>query len=347
METTSLTSGSGGRPLGTERPSATLPASTGQLFAREVERATERSRGDGFQARRLAEMTAERRALRRAGFGARHEDGEGAGLHAQAARSPRPAPSAQAAAPAAASRGAPRPVAEEPSTSAGEPSPAAAPAASADSRPAPANIDVALPGAPAASAPSAPASPAPAAGPAADAPSPPRADVRPAESVSGAGSSAQRTNRASSPAAAPPPTEAAPAEALERAQEIVHQIRLHLSPHVRRLTLDLQPGELGRIAVQLAWRSGKVAAIVRAERPETFELLRLREGDLRALFAERGIEADSVRLELGFAGQREPDRRHLAPPMSAPIPGARRADEAAIDPPRTARASRSIVDTYA
>ena len=75
METLpSLASGFGGRPLGTERPSAifptaTSPTSTGKMFADEVARADARARGQGLQARRLDELDGARRAARRATFG--------------------------------------------------------------------------------------------------------------------------------------------------------------------------------------------------------------------------------------------------------------------------------------
>ena len=106
------------------------------------------------------------------------------------------------------------------------------------------------------------------------------------------------------PVSAPPSPAAPDPVVLERAAEILRQIQLHAAPGVRRLTLDLEPAELGRLSVQLALRAGRVAAIVRGERPETLELLRQREDDLLQVLAQRGISADAVRFELGFRGSR-------------------------------------------
>jgi flagellar hook-length control protein FliK len=110
--------------------------------------------------------------------------------------------------------------------------------------------------------------------------------------------------KAVKPASAPLPSTGPDPAVLERAAEILRQIQLHVAPGVRRLTLDLEPAELGRLSVQLALRAGKVAAIVRGERPETLELLQQREADLLQVLAQRGIEVDAVRFELGFRGSR-------------------------------------------
>jgi flagellar hook-length control protein FliK len=148
-----------------------------------------------------------------------------------------------------------------------------------------------------------------------------------------------------------PSSEGASPAMLERAQEILRQIELHLAPGVRRLTLDLEPAELGRLAVQLSLRRGKLAAIVRAESAQALELLQARAGELRELFARQGLELDSLRLALGFGGERAGagarDRAAASPADAAspvrPAPGTQPVQAA----PHTTRPSTSLLDTYA
>jgi flagellar hook-length control protein FliK len=134
-------------------------------------------------------------------------------------------------------------------------------------------------------------------------------------------------------AASPPPPPAGPdAAVLERAAEILRQIQLHATPHVRRLTLELEPAELGRLSVQLALRTGRVAAIVRGENPETLALLEQHEAGLRDVLAQRGIAADAVRFELGFGGQRS--RRGAGAPSPVQSTSSSSATTSSSTPPR-------------
>jgi len=91
-------------------------------------------------------------------------------------------------------------------------------------------------------------------------------------------------------------------ELIERASEIMRQIRLSIAPGATQVTLDLEPTELGRLWIRMSLRGGKLGAHVRAEKPETLEALGPRLDELRQLFAEQGIEADTIELELGFRG---------------------------------------------
>ncbi|NOT30643.1 MAG: flagellar hook-length control protein FliK, partial [Planctomycetes bacterium] len=132
---------------------------------------------------------------------------------------------------------------------------------------------------------------------------------------------------------------------LERASEILRQIRLHATPDVQRLTLELEPAELGRLSIQLALRAGKLTAIVRAESAATLEALEQRENELRSVLAERGITADSMRFELGF-GQHS--RGYARARAAAETPRER----ASVAPPHTLvttlpPAAPLRLDTYA
>jgi hypothetical protein len=291
--------GTGGGPLGTERSSAISPHA-GDLFAREVERASERARGSPSEERRRGELDGERREARRAGFGRARADAESEPRAEEATFRPAHAPVAARPAVSAADDSAAAPGLEEP-----------APHATSVTSTANANATVA----PAATDPAggSPASAHAAASPAAALPNALRgahelaalpvasaSEAQPTELGQMLRTGATRSARSAASATAPGMPDPA---VLERAAEILRQIRLHESGDVRRLTLDLEPAELGRLSVQLALRAGKVTAIVRAESAATLEALAQREDELRAVFAERGLTADAVRFEHGFGGR--------------------------------------------
>jgi flagellar hook-length control protein FliK len=122
-----------------------------------------------------------------------------------------------------------------------------------------------------------------------------------------------------SPTQAP---ESAPgAETAARADEILRQVELQLTPNVKRLVLELEPRELGRLSIQLALRAGKLAAIVRGERPEALALLEARAPELARLLAERGLVTDEVRFELGFRSPANARRGGRNPSASPRSPG--------------------------
>lgn len=305
METpASLASGQGGKLLVTERLSAfpvlvpVREGASGQVFAKEVERAVERARGDGLQERRLDELEAERRDARRASFGGERTNeargqvvpaafrGQHAPVDVEAATAPRPPgdghiqTSQESTAPSTCT-----PCAEaRPGASL---DPVAQP--SAGINPMPSASQSVAPGVVARSAHE---SPALAVAPA--------SEGQPSELPQLARTGGKAVKNASTPQPALGPDPAV----LERAAEILRQIQLHATPAVQRLTLDLEPAELGRLSVQLALRAGRVAAIVRGENPETLELLQQREAELLQVLAQRGIQADAVRFELGFGSSR-------------------------------------------
>jgi hypothetical protein len=327
METsTSLASGPGGKPLGTEGlPSLPGPAprtdagASGRLFAREVERAVERSRGQGSQAKRLAELEDARRAERHDGFGKPRADeappaarsGEALATELAAIVPGEPAPRSSAGiradtVPAGATDGAP--CAPEPCAPAGESGPGAAIPAGA--------VEVPARATPAGVASAAGAPPAVAATP------------RPVEApVELALPERAGTVRLAKPTQTPAPLAGADVAQLERASEILRQIQAHVAPGMRRIALELAPAELGRLSIQLALRTGRLAAIVRAESAETLELLQRHEDELQRVLARRGLDVASLRFELGFgpradargrragARARPPRTRAAAPPL--------------------------------
>jgi len=314
---------------GTGRPSASFSSTSGRVFSDELERAREEHEGTGLAAERRIELQSTRRSARRASFGTENTD-EPRTPETRAAE-PREAP-AQGLAPLT------RP--DEGLSAEGPDTPTSAAGEARPSTPA-----RALASGEAAGAPAPTSSPAPgtavliAALPAVSAtaeralPTTPGAQPAPALEAAPPLATPGRTGTTRSAPGTPP--EPAGQATQARAEEVLRQVELHLSAGVKRLTFELEPHDLGRLSIQLALRGGKVAAIVRGERPETLELLRTREDELKRLLAERGIAADGVRFELGF---RTPSEGRHARPSPAPSSG----------PDRAARAGGSApFDTYA
>lgn len=345
METpSSLVVGTGGRPLGTERSPANSPHASGELFAREVEEARARSRGTGTRERRLDELEGERRETRRSGFEHERPSADEA-RPAEATFRPEHAPVVpQPAAGTPAATGTTTFAGVEPAPESSTPTagPVATEAGASPAAPPtsthPTLATQLVPSSPALADPR---------GLASEAPALPGASTTTSEPVELAqilrAASAKGAKSVALPAAAGPD-----AAVLERAAEILRQIELHASADVKRLTLELEPAELGRLSIQLALRARRVTAIVRAENAGTLEALREREGELRDVLARRGIEADAVRFELGFGGSRS---RGHAQAAAAAEETQRRGAPASADPltthatPPRARASR--LDTYA
>ena len=311
----------------------------GELFREEAERALERQGGAQAVAERAELARAARRADRRAGFERpdtppRREPSAGE-------------PGAPDRVPAAPSAAGPAPRAAAPFAE------GAAPATSpgATSAPPPegaASATAAGPGGALPSeAPPLPSGAGASAAAAATLPAGPAAAAQPGPAVAGAPgvegpAAAGRARAAHSPAPAP----AASPEEAERAQEILRQIRLHLAPGRRALTVELEPRELGRLSIEIALRNGRLFALVRAESPETLALLGARLPELLAALAEQGLEPESFELAQGFAeprGHRQSSlaRRH-APAIAE--------QSAATTPERTVALHASPtpgIDTYA
>ena len=120
---------------------------------------------------------------------------------------------------------------------------------------------------------------------------------------------------------------AAQQERIQRAEAILGQLRVHLSRGLTQATLNLSPAELGRLTIRIAVRKGRVAAVVRAESPETLELLERHVPELRAALIQSGLEPDTFEFELGFgADDKSSDQRsagrHGTHPLSAKNPEA-------------------------
>jgi hypothetical protein len=100
----------------------------------------------------------------------------------------------------------------------------------------------------------------------------------------------------------------------------------------------------------MALHDGRVSAVVRAESPQTLELLERHLPELRAVLAERGVETGSVELELASDGRPGERRGHAAAGRRvarvASSPVERVADESRSPSPSRTSIDGSV-DTYA
>lgn len=117
----------------------------------------------------------------------------------------------------------------------------------------------------------------------------------------GHGSAAQGARRAAPAAHRPAPT----AADLERAQQVLQQIRLRLSPSLLQATIELEPEHLGRIAIRLRVDGGSLTAVLRAESPQTLAVLEQHIPELRAMLSQQGLDAGD--FDLGLAWQEPGD----------------------------------------
>jgi hypothetical protein len=343
METANRLSGISGGPARTRQASALLPelsaapssGSLGSLFASEFEEASARLQDQEARTRRLDDRFDARRDARHEAFGgARRDETTPTAVPAPVAnsqgpvRAPTPEPVSE-----------PAPVATATPRS-GESGGLELPAETPEGSTAPpAGVPEVTSTAPAVAAATVPASPA-AAAPTAEAAAVSRPVVR---AVEGA---ARSESTRSHPAGIVSTVRPGDTEAVERAQEILRQIKMHLAPGMRRLTLDLEPAELGRLAIQLTRRPGRLNAVVRAAEPEALRLLQEREHELRSVLAERGIQVDSMRFELGFGG-RAPGHRERGAPGVPAVPVSSTAASTQAVPNSPPLPSDTLVDTYA
>jgi len=178
------------------------------------------------------------------------------------------------------------------------------------------------------------------------------AGVTAAPAAPGAGSPAKpdATGGPLAPAASSPSS--ADHATLERAAAVLRQVQAELRPGARRVQVDLDPPELGRLSIRVAMQEGKVTAVVRAESAATLGLLERQAPELQAAMRAAGVDVGALSLELasnhshghGFAREREGRLAPLTPSIAAV--GDQGAGEPRIQRTRPSNAGDGV-DTYA
>ena len=85
---------------------------------------------------------------------------------------------------------------------------------------------------------------------------------------------------------------------LDRQASVLRQVRAHLAPGGREISIALSPASLGQIQMRLALRSGRLTAVMRATRPETLEALQNQLPELTSTLEAQGFEVQDFDLAL-------------------------------------------------
>lgn len=130
-------------------------------------------------------------------------------------------------------------------------------------------------------------------------------------------------------------------------EQIAINIQKALKAGKDQVTIKLQPEELGRIDVKLeVGEDGRVTAQVRAEKPETLELLQRDARGLERALQEAGLRADSGSLSFGLRGDNRQDGQHGQQAKAGNSPLALNAEPDDITPIIAARSAEGRIDLH-
>jgi len=106
------------------------------------------------------------------------------------------------------------------------------------------------------------------------------------------------------------PRETRPARELERAADILRQVRVHLAPRTGEAHIQLEPRDLGRVSIHVAVEDGHMRASVRAETREALDAIQAHLPELRATLRDSGIATQEFQFSLGLENQPRRDAQH-------------------------------------
>jgi len=130
-------------------------------------------------------------------------------------------------------------------------------------------------------------------------------------------------------------------------EQIAINIQKAIKAGKDQVTIKLQPEELGRIDVKLeVGEDGRVTAQVRAEKPETLELLQRDARGLERALQEAGLRADSGSLSFGLRGENRHDGQHGQQARATHSPLALNAEQDDITPIIAARSAEGRIDLH-
>lgn len=104
---------------------------------------------------------------------------------------------------------------------------------------------------------------------------------------------------------------------VERAADILRQVRVQLSPHTQEAHIQLQPLELGRISIRVSIEEGRMRTTVRAEKQEALSAIEAHLPELRVALRQQGIETSDFQFSLGLDNQPQRDQRQSPSRSSA------------------------------
>lgn len=109
---------------------------------------------------------------------------------------------------------------------------------------------------------------------------------------------------------APPPPAAEPALEGTTSNVQIEALRLELDADGRQARLELEPAELGRVAVQLELRAKSVRAVLRVESKHALEALQNQMPELRQAFEARGLSVAGIELRFEQGNAQGGSRSH-------------------------------------
>jgi Meckel syndrome type 1 protein len=170
-------------------------------------------------------------------------------------------------------------------------------------------------------------------------PAAPRIDAAPDASLAAPIEAAARPAEpgAAEPPRAPPPS--APA------RQVVPAVVAVAIGGAGRITVMLEPGELGRVEISVERQGEAAQVVILAERPETLALLQRDQRELDRALTHAGLQAEGRALSFGLSGgdggSGQPHRRRDAPGNDSAARGVQSPD-ATTPPPR--RIAVSLLD---
>jgi hypothetical protein len=112
--------------------------------------------------------------------------------------------------------------------------------------------------------------------------------------------------------ATPPTRETQPVRDVERAADILRQVRVQLVPRTSEAHIQLEPRELGRVSIHVVVEEGRMHASVRAEKREALDAIQAHLPELRATLRDSGITSQDFSFSLGLENQPRRDAQQFS-----------------------------------
>jgi len=135
--------------------------------------------------------------------------------------------------------------------------------------------------------------------------------------------------------------------AMQRADAILDQLRVHIRAGDREAIIQLNPVELGRMRLHVKVNGSSVAATIGAESAETLALLEAHAPELRSWLARDGVETVELELELLTSSDDEGRSSSERADTDDKSPRGRRGRATTIAAPQLGPATESLVQSLA
>ena len=135
--------------------------------------------------------------------------------------------------------------------------------------------------------------------------------------------------------------------AMQRADAILDQLRVHIRAGDREAIIQLNPVELGRMRLHVKVNGSSVAATIGAESAETLALLEAHAPELRSWLARDGVETVELELELLTSSEDEGRSSSERADTDGKSSRGRRGRATTIAAPQLGPATESLVQSLA